>query len=57
MGRPFFARFDPQAVWFDDLRPAFGERAFFFEKELEPVRRTTHRLPWSDRDAGPAGEA
>lgn len=28
--RPFFARFDPHAMWFDDLRPAFGEREFFF---------------------------
>ena len=31
VGRPFFARFDPDAVWLDDLRPAFGERQFFFE--------------------------
>ena len=32
-GRPFFARFDSQASWFDDLRPAFGEDRFFFETE------------------------
>jgi len=37
-GRVFFARYDPQAVWLDQLRPAFGEKAFFFEKELEPAR-------------------
>jgi hypothetical protein len=24
VGRPFFARFDPQAVWLTDLQPAFG---------------------------------
>ena len=31
--RPFFARFDPAASWFDQLRPAFGESRFFFETE------------------------
>jgi len=30
VGRPFFARFDPLATWLDQLRPAFGEREFFF---------------------------
>jgi len=33
--RTFYARFDPQATWFDELRPAFGERAFFFQTEAE----------------------
>jgi KamA family protein len=31
--RPFFARFDPEATWLDQLRPAFGEERFFFEGE------------------------
>ena len=31
--RPFFARFDPEATWLDQLRPAFGEDWFFFEDE------------------------
>jgi L-lysine 2,3-aminomutase len=31
VGRPFFARFDPAATWLDQLRPAFGEKRFFFE--------------------------
>jgi KamA family protein len=39
VGRPFFARFDPQATWLDDLRPAFGGRRFFFEEEDEPPSR------------------
>lgn len=30
--RPFFARFDPQATWFDDLQPAFGDSDFFFQR-------------------------
>jgi KamA family protein len=31
--RPFFAKYDPKATWIDELEPAFGEKAFFFEKE------------------------
>ncbi|MEU8890408.1 lysine 2,3-aminomutase [Streptomyces sp. NPDC048442] len=31
--RPFYAKFDPQATWFDQLVPAFGEPRFFFEDE------------------------
>ena len=31
--RPFFAKFDPQASWLDQLIPAFGESRFFFEEE------------------------
>ncbi len=33
--RPFFAKYDPKAIWLSDLRPAFGEQRFFFEEELE----------------------
>jgi KamA family protein len=32
--RPFFARYDDRATWLDQLAPAFGERAFFFEPEF-----------------------
>jgi KamA family protein len=35
--RPFFARFDPEATWLDQLRPAFGEDRFFFEDEYEAM--------------------
>lgn len=35
--RPFFAAFDPEAAWLDDLRPAFGEKEFFFEAELRDL--------------------
>ncbi|MCC6383541.1 MAG: lysine 2,3-aminomutase [Bacteroidia bacterium] len=31
--QPFFARFDPAAIWFDDLKPAFGKSKFFFEED------------------------
>ncbi|HEX2866652.1 MAG TPA: lysine 2,3-aminomutase [Ignavibacteriales bacterium] len=33
VARPFFARYDEKATWFDELKPAFGEDEFFFEKE------------------------
>jgi KamA family protein len=32
--RPFFAKYDENAIWLDDLKPAFEEK-FFFEEELE----------------------
>ncbi|QDU69511.1 KamA family radical SAM protein [Engelhardtia mirabilis] len=35
--RPFFAKFDPRATWFDELVPAFGEREFFFESQLREI--------------------
>ncbi|MDR2058183.1 MAG: lysine 2,3-aminomutase [Dysgonamonadaceae bacterium] len=31
---PFFAEYDSKATWFDQLKPAFGEKKFFFEKQL-----------------------
>jgi KamA family protein len=33
VGRPFFAAHDPNAIWLDDLEPAFGRKQFFFEEE------------------------
>lgn len=33
--RPFFAAYDKNATWLKDLRPAFGEDEFFFERELK----------------------
>lgn len=32
--RPFYAKYDPDAAWLGDLKPAFGEREFFFEAGL-----------------------
>lgn len=31
--QPFFAQYDEHAAWLDELRPAFGEGRFFYEKE------------------------
>ena len=35
--RPFFAKYDENAIWLDELRPAFGEEKFFFEEVLEDI--------------------
>lgn len=35
--RPFFAKYNPDAVWLDDLQPAFGESRFFYEDELQAM--------------------
>lgn len=34
----FFAEFDDKAVWFDDLKPAFGAASFFFEDEHRQLK-------------------
>ncbi|MGD9098905.1 MAG: lysine 2,3-aminomutase [Anaerolineae bacterium] len=31
--RPFFAKYDSKAIWFDELKPAFGEEKFYFEQD------------------------
>lgn len=37
VAKPFFAEYDENAHWIDDLKPAFGEKEFFFERELQEV--------------------
>jgi KamA family protein len=37
VARPFFAKYDKNAIWLDELKPAFGEKKFFFEEELEEI--------------------
>ncbi|HEU4718886.1 MAG TPA: lysine 2,3-aminomutase [Bacteroidia bacterium] len=38
--RPFFAEYDPSALWMDELKPALGSGKFFFEDELEQMFHT-----------------
>ncbi len=45
VGRPFFARYDPEATWFTDLESTEG--TFFF-------RRTHHDRPYHERPLGRA---
>ena len=35
--RPFFAKYDENAYWITDLKPAFNEDKFFFEDELKEI--------------------
>lgn len=35
--RPFFAKYDEKALWYTDLKPAFGKNKFFFQDELEAI--------------------
>ncbi len=42
--RPFYARYDENATWLDQLKPAFGARQFFFEETLRQMKRA-HREP------------
>ena len=37
--RPFFAKYDENAIWLDDLKPTFEEN-FFYEEELNNIRKT-----------------
>ena len=44
VGVPFFAAFDAQAQWLDDLVPAFGEQEFFYEQEYKKLLKVD-KLP------------
>lgn len=37
--RPFFAKYDEEAIWLDDLKPALGEEEFFFEEEYKAMQQ------------------
>lgn len=44
VGKPFFAAYDEEAQWLDDLVPAFGARDFFYEKEYKKLLKV-EKLP------------
>ena len=50
VNRIFFARFDSQAAWLSDLRPAFGDREFFFDSVLHSMREGRWHPGWLDED-------
>jgi KamA family protein len=35
--RPFFAKYDEDAIWYTDLKPAFEDEKFFFTDELNEI--------------------
>lgn len=37
VARPFFSEYDEKAVWYTELKPAFGEENFFFQPELDQM--------------------
>ena len=44
VGNPFFAKYDPDAIWLDDLVPAFGEKEFFYEEAFRKLLKVD-KLP------------
>jgi KamA family protein len=40
--KPFFARYNENAHWLTDLRPAFGKDKFFYQDELNQMIRTNN---------------
>ena len=52
VGKVFFARFDPEATWIDQLEPAFGEARFFWEAPLERMQLTRQPRPWLSAPPG-----
>lgn len=50
VNRVFFARFDSQAAWLDELQPAFGEREFFFSPYLKALERGSWVPEWQEDD-------
>jgi hypothetical protein len=44
IGNPFFATYNPDALWLDDLSPAFGASEFFYQREYEKLKKVD-RLP------------
>lgn len=57
VGRPFFAEFDERATWLDQLRPAFGQREFFYEAPLRAMAGGRHGRPRVDPAAWWVGAA
>ena len=37
VGKPFFASYDAEALWLDDLVPALGDKEFFYEREYNKL--------------------
>ena len=52
VGRPFFAQFDPEAVWLSELRPAFADR---FPFEIDAQQGGDPDSDWDVELLAPAG--
>ncbi len=36
-GKPFLAKYNENAIWIDELKPAFGQKEFFYEKRFRKL--------------------
>lgn len=43
---PFFAKYDANATWLDQLKPAFGETEFFYEKDNLIGTKVENEILW-----------
>ena len=50
VNRVFFARFDSQATWIDELEPAFDDREFFFEPSIRAMYDGRWKPEWARTD-------
>ena len=48
IGIPFFAEYDPEATWLNQLKPSFGEEKFFFENEDQGYKYLNKYDTYSD---------
>ena len=39
VGVPFYAKYNPEALWISDLAPAFGASEFFYQKEYNKLKK------------------
>jgi KamA family protein len=46
VARPFFAKYDENAIWMDTLKPAFEEKFFFEEEEFKYFRENYYDSEW-----------
>lgn len=51
VNRVFFAKYDAKATWLDQLKPAFGEKEFFFDRPMRKMQRTGRKPAWGDEAA------
>ena len=54
VGRPFFARYDAEATWLDELRPALGETEFFFEPGMREIEHAAQVRCLHDEESAPS---
>ncbi len=49
VNRVFFARYDENATWLDQLHPAFGEDRWWFQDSIDEMKQRGWQPSWGDR--------